>query len=92
MNSKIIKLINDYWRFDNDQDSLSTWHDKNDLIKEIEALTFCRSFKIQGSNKYGDWEQIVLAENKEEALNKCKNKCKDSTDIKLVRDYGKPLF
>ena len=41
MNSKIVKLINDYWRFDNDQDNLSTWHDKNDLIKEIEALSIC---------------------------------------------------
>ena len=43
MNSKIIKLINDYWRFDNDQDNLSTWHDKNDLIKEIEAINFTDS-------------------------------------------------
>ena len=38
MNKKIIELINSYWRFDNDQDHLSTWHDKNDLIKEIENL------------------------------------------------------
>jgi hypothetical protein len=36
---EIIKLINTYWRFDNDQDSTSTWHDKQDLISAIEQLT-----------------------------------------------------
>ena len=41
MTKKIIQLINDYWKFDNDQDSTSTLHDKNDLIKEIEALSVC---------------------------------------------------
>ena len=40
MNQKeVIQLINDYWKFDNDQDNLSTWHDKQDLISEIEKLT-----------------------------------------------------
>lgn len=36
---KIVKLINTYWRFDNDQDHISTWHDKQDLISAIEQLT-----------------------------------------------------
>jgi len=36
---EIIKLINTYWKFDNDQDTTSTWHDKQDLINEIEQLT-----------------------------------------------------
>ena len=36
---EVIQLINDYWKFDNDQDNLSTWHDKQDLISEIEKLT-----------------------------------------------------
>lgn len=36
---KIVKLINTYWRFDNDQDHVSTWHDKQDLISAIEQLT-----------------------------------------------------
>jgi len=36
---KIINLINQYWRFDNDQDHISTWHDKQDLINEIEQCT-----------------------------------------------------
>ena len=36
---QVIQLINNYWRFDNDQDNLSSWHDKQDLINEIEKLT-----------------------------------------------------
>ena len=36
---EIIKLINTYWKFDNDQDTTSTWHDKQDLINEIEQLS-----------------------------------------------------
>jgi len=36
---EVIQLINDYWKFDNDQDNLSTWHDKKNLIREIEKLT-----------------------------------------------------
>ena len=36
---QVIQLINNYWNFDNDQDNLSSWHDKQDLINEIEKLT-----------------------------------------------------
>ena len=36
---QVIQLINNYWKFDNDQDNLSSWHDKQDLISEIEKLT-----------------------------------------------------
>ena len=35
---KIIELINTYWKFDNDQEHTSTWHDKQDLISAIEQL------------------------------------------------------
>lgn len=34
--NKIIELINKYWKFDGGQQPISTWHDKNDLITEIE--------------------------------------------------------
>ena len=51
MNQKeVIQLINDYWKFDNDQDNLSTWHDKQDLISEIEKLTIpdvVKSLKVK---------------------------------------------
>jgi len=30
--------INKYWRFDNDQQHLSTWHDKQDLLEYINSL------------------------------------------------------
>jgi hypothetical protein len=38
MKEEIIKLIESYWKFDNDQQSMSSWHDKQDLLKAIEDL------------------------------------------------------
>lgn len=35
MIDKIVNLINAYWKFDNDQQHLSTWHDKQDLIEAV---------------------------------------------------------
>lgn len=35
---EVIKLINSYWKFDSDQCHASSWHDKQDLIKEVEKL------------------------------------------------------
>ena len=32
----ILKLINDYWRFDNNQQPLSNWHEKQDLLEEVQ--------------------------------------------------------
>ena len=36
---EITELIQAYWKFDNNQQSISSWHDKQDLIKAIEALS-----------------------------------------------------
>lgn len=38
MKTTLLKLINDYWKFDNDQIPISTWHDKQDLLKAVEEL------------------------------------------------------
>ena len=35
---EVINLINAYWRFTEDQQHASSWHDKQDLIKAIEEL------------------------------------------------------
>lgn len=35
---KILELINSYWKFDDDQQPVSNWHDKQDLLNEIEQL------------------------------------------------------
>lgn len=35
MHKEIIELIDRYWKFDNDQQHLSSWHDKQDLISAI---------------------------------------------------------
>lgn len=36
MENEILDLIDRYWKFDNDQTPVSNWHDKQDLLKEIE--------------------------------------------------------
>ena len=33
----IIKLIDAYWKFDNNQQPMSSWHDKQDLLKRLES-------------------------------------------------------
>jgi len=38
MRDKILKIINDYWKFDNQQQPMSSWHDKQDLLKALEEL------------------------------------------------------
>jgi|GEM_PF-6650245 len=35
---KVIELIDAYWKFDDQQQPIASWHDKQDLIKAIESL------------------------------------------------------
>jgi hypothetical protein len=73
MNNKIIKLINDYWRFDNNQDNLSTWHDKNELIKEIEAINFtdsCEKLKDCDKTDFERWKNECFDKNKDGYVNR----------------------
>jgi hypothetical protein len=48
---KIIEMINSYWKFDDDQQPLSSWHDKQDLISAIEQLRL-HVFSISLLKKY----------------------------------------
>lgn len=41
---EILKLINDYWKFDNFQGHASSWHDKQDLLEAV------RKAKVFSSN------------------------------------------
>jgi hypothetical protein len=71
---EIIKLINTYWKFDNDQDTTSTWHDKQDLINEIEQLTLTdvvKSFYC-ASELYED--------------KKCKSQCDSCIALKKLHE------
>jgi len=43
MIDEIIKLIDSYWKFDNDQQHLSTWHDKQDLIEAVKKVKNCNA-------------------------------------------------
>lgn len=62
MKTKILELINNYWKFDNDQQPMSSWHDKQDLIKEIEKLPFNNKFLLKYSDDRIENEKILYAE------------------------------
>lgn len=38
MKEKILSLVDSYWKFDDNQTPVSNWHDKQDLLREIESL------------------------------------------------------
>ena len=38
MKEKILQMVDAYWKFDNDQQPISSWHDKQDLLKALEEL------------------------------------------------------
>lgn len=35
---EIIELINNYWKFDNNQQHASNWHDKQDLLEKLRRM------------------------------------------------------
>lgn len=38
MENEIIDLINRYWKFDDNQHPVSTWHDKQDLMEAVQKV------------------------------------------------------
>ena len=38
MKDKITQMVDSYWKFDNQQQPISSWHDKQDLLKSLEEL------------------------------------------------------
>ncbi len=38
MKEKILQIVDAYWKFDNQQQPMSSWHDKQDLLKALEEL------------------------------------------------------
>ena len=41
MIEEILKLIDAYWKFDENQHPMSSWHDKQDLLTAVEQLKNC---------------------------------------------------
>jgi hypothetical protein len=37
-NEEIIELIDAFWRFDNNQQPMSSWHDKQDLLGKLRKM------------------------------------------------------
>lgn len=44
---KILELIDAYWKFDNNQHPMSSWHDKQDLLKEVEKALEPESLNLE---------------------------------------------
>ena len=38
MKEKILQMVDAYWKFDEAQQPISSWHDKQDLLKALEEL------------------------------------------------------
>ena len=38
MKQKILRMIDAYWKFDKEQQPISSWNDKQDLLKAIDEL------------------------------------------------------
>ena len=38
MEDEILRLVNDFWKFDENQQPISNWNDKQDLLNEISKL------------------------------------------------------
>ena len=38
MKEKILQMVDAYWKFDEAQKPISSWHDKQDLLKALEEL------------------------------------------------------
>ena len=43
MIEEIIKLIDAYWKFDEHQYPMSSWHDKHDLIEAVKQVKNCNA-------------------------------------------------
>lgn len=55
MKEKILQMVDAYWKFDEAQQPMSSWHDKQDLLKALEELlqpavikSVCPSCKKEG--------------------------------------------
>ena len=46
---EIIELIDKYWRFDNNQQPMSSWHDKQDLLELLRTKQTGTNTLVSGS-------------------------------------------
>lgn len=57
MKNKILNLVNNFWKFDSEQQPASSWNDKQDLLKEIEKEQFTELADIR--NKLGNINNLL---------------------------------
>jgi hypothetical protein len=46
---EILKLIEAYWKFDEMQQPMSNWHDKQDLLEAVSQVKLCNIPHVSGS-------------------------------------------
>lgn len=66
--------------------------DRERLKKQLKLYNVVSGFKMQGSRDGHGWECITLAKTEDEARIKTIQNNPDSADIRLIRNYGKPIF
>lgn len=73
MNSKeqVLSLIDNYWKFDKEQQPASSWHDKNDLLEKVsEVLSITPSTSLFNVPPTHRTVPQQLSRGKEEILKK----------------------
>lgn len=60
---EIIELIDKYWRFDNNQQPMSSWHEKQDLIELLRSKQTGTNTLVSGSllSDWQKWEDCILS-------------------------------
>ena len=56
MKEKILQMVDAYWKFDNQQQPISSWHDKQDLLKALEELLQHAVIKSVCDHNWKEWE------------------------------------
>jgi hypothetical protein len=77
MKEKILQMVDAYWKFDEAQQPISNWHDKQDLLKALEELLQPTAINCVAVPEWLTEELCALA-------NKTWNEHKDINDGKRV--------
>jgi len=57
MKEKILQMVDAYWKFDDQQQPISSWHDKQDLLMALEKLL--KSANMESKTK-PDWLETLF--------------------------------
>jgi hypothetical protein len=69
MKAEILELVNSYWKFDDNQQPVSNWHDKQDLLKAIDKLLS----QYDLGNEIKELNRLISIANEEKREQEAKN-------------------